>query len=60
MRTREFRQYSRRLRVKVNGDPSVENETSYEVFDNLIFSINDAECDIQEVVINRVQRIGRG
>ena len=56
----ELEQYGRRLCVRIEGIPPVENETSDEVLDKVISLMGEAECDIPEVVIDRAHRIGKG
>ena len=56
----ELEQYGRRLCVRIEGIPPVENETSDEVLDKVISLMGEAECDILEVVIDRAHRMGKG
>ena len=56
----ELEHYGRRLCVRIDGIPLVENETSDEVLDKVMSLMEEAECDILEVVIDRAHRIGKG
>ena len=56
----ELEQYWRRLCLRVDGIPSVENETSDEVLGKVMSLMQKAECDIPEVVIDRVHIIDKG
>ena len=46
--------------VRIEGVPSAENETSDEVLDKVVSLMEEAECDIPEVAIDRGHRIGKG
>ena len=55
----ELELYGRRLCLR-DGIPSpVENETSDEALDKVMSLMQEAECDIPEVVIDRTHRIGK-
>ena len=56
----EVEQYGRSLCVRVDGIPSLENETSDEVIDKFKSLMQEAECDIPQVVIDRAHGIGKG
>ena len=53
----DLEQYGRRLFVRIEGISSVENETSGEVLDKVMSLMQEAECVIPEVVIDRAHRI---
>ena len=53
---KELEQYGRRLCVRIEGITSVENETSEEVLDKVMSLMEEAECDIPEIVIDRAHR----
>ena len=53
-------QYGRRLCVRADGVPTVDNETSHEVLDKVKSFIKETSCDIPDVVIDRAHRIGKG
>ena len=55
----ELEQYGRRLCIRV-GVPTTDNETSEEVLKKVKPLINEAECDIPHVAIDRAHRIGNG
>ena len=56
----ELEQYGRRLCIRVEGGPTNDNETSEEVLKKVQSLINEAECDIPYVAIDRAHRIGNG
>ena len=56
----ELGQYGRRLCIRVEGVPTTDNETSEKVSKKVQPLINEAECDIPVVAIDRVHRIGNG
>ena len=56
----ELEQYGRRLCVRIDGVPTVDNETSDEVLDKVKSLIKETSCDIPDVVIDRAHRIGKG
>ena len=56
----ELEQYGRSLCVRVDGIPSLENETSDEVLDKVKSLMQEAECDIPQVVIDRAHSMGKG
>ena len=53
---KELEQYGRRLCVRIEGITSVENETSEEVLHKVMSLMEEAECDIPEIVIDRAHR----
>ena len=53
----ELEQYRRRCCVRIEGIPLVENETSDEVLGKVMSLMDEAECDIPEVVIDRAHRM---
>ena len=57
---RQLEQYGRQLCIKVEGVPITDNDTSEEVLKKVQSLINEAECDIPDVAINRAHRIGNG
>ena len=56
----ELEQYYRRLCVKNDSVPTVDNETSDEVLDKVKSLIKETSCDIPDVVIDRAHRTGKG
>ena len=56
----ELEQYGRRLCLRVEGVPSVENEISDDVLDEVKSSITESGCETPEVVAGRAHRIGKG
>ena len=56
----ELEQYGRRLCVRIDGVPTVDNETSDEVLDKVKSLIKESSCDIPDVVIDRADRIEKG
>ena len=57
---KELEQYGRRLCVRIDGIPTIDNETSDEVLDKVKSLIKETSCDIPDVVIGRAHRIGKG
>ena len=55
----ELEQYGRRLCVRIDGVPTVDNETLDEVLDKVKSLINKTSCDIPDVVIDRAHQIGK-
>ena len=55
---KELEQYGRLLCIRVEGIPTTVNETSKEVLKKVQSLINEAECDIPDVAIDRAHRIG--
>ena len=53
------KQYGRRLCLRIEGVPSVENESSY-VLDKVKSLIMEYGCEIPDVVIDRAHRLGKG
>ena len=45
--------------LRIDGVPTVDNQTSDEVLDKVKSLINETSCDIPDVVIDRVNRIGK-
>ena len=56
----ELEQYGRRLCIRVEDVPTTGNETWEEVLKKVESLINEAECDIPDVAIDRARRIGNG
>ena len=56
----ELEQYGRRLCIRIDGVPTVDNETSNEVLDKVKCLIKENSYDISDVVIGRAHRIGKG
>ena len=57
---KSWKSISRRLCVRIDGVPTVDNETSDEVLDKLKSLMKETSCDIPEIVIDRARRIGKG
>ena len=57
---KELEQYGRRLCIRVEGVATTDNETSEKALKKVKSLINEAECDIPDVAIDRAQRIGNG
>ena len=55
----EFEKCGKRLCVRTDGFPKVDNETSDEVLDRVKSLIKETSCDISDVVIDRAHRIGK-
>ena len=58
-KNKELEQHGRRLCLRI-GVQSAENETSDDVLDKVKSLITEFGCEIPDVVIDRVQRIGKG
>ena len=56
----ELEQYGRRCCLRIEGVPSVENESSDDVLGKVKSLITESGCEIPDVVIDRAHRIGRG
>ena len=56
----ELQQYGRRLCLRKEGVPSVENKSSDDDLDQVKSLITESECEIPDVVIDRAHRIGKG
>ena len=56
----ELDQYGRRCYLRIEGVPSVENESSDDVLGKVKSLITESGCEIPDVVIDRAHRIGRG
>ena len=56
----ELERYGRRLRVRIDGVPAVDNENSNMVLDKVKSLIKETSCDIPDVVTERAHRIGKG
>ena len=50
----ELEQYGRRLCVRIDAVPTVDNETSNEVLDKVKSLIKETCCDIPDVAIDRL------
>ena len=59
-RYEELEQYGRRLCIRVEGAPTTDNKTSEKVLKKVQSLINEAECNIPDVAIDRAHRIGNG
>ena len=57
---KSWKSISRRLCVRIDCGPTVDNETSDEVLDKLKSLMKETSCDIPEIVIDRARRIGKG
>ena len=55
----ELEQYGRRLCVRTDDFPTVDNETSDKVLVKVKTLIIETSCDIPDVVIDRAHRIGK-
>ena len=56
----ELEQYGGRLCIRVETLPTTDNETSEEILKKVKSLINEAECDISDVAIDRAYRIRNG
>ena len=56
----ELERYGRRLGVRIDGVPAVDNENSNMVLDKVKSLIKETSCDIPDVVTERADRIGKG
>ena len=56
----ELKQYGRRLCIRIDGVPTVENKTSDEVLEKVKSLIKETSCDIPDVALDRAHRIGKG
>ena len=56
----ELQQYGRTLYIRVEGVPTTDNETSEEVLKKVQSLMNESECDIPDVAIDRAHRIPNG
>ena len=56
----ELQQCGRRCCLRIEGVPSVENESSDDVLGKVKSLIMEFGCEIPDVVIDRAHRIGRG
>ena len=56
----KLEQYGRRLCLRIEGVPSVENESSDDVLGKVKSLITESGCEIPVVIIDRVHRIGKG
>ena len=59
-RNEVLEQYDRRLCLRIEDVPSVENESSDDVLDKVKPLITESGCEIPDVVIGRAHRIGKG
>ena len=55
----ELERYGRRIYIRIDGVPTVDNETSDEMLDKAKSLIKETSCDIPDVVIDRAHRIGQ-
>ena len=55
----DLEQYGKRLCVRTDGVPSIENEISNDVFENVKGLIEESKSEIPEVAIDRAHRIGK-
>ena len=58
-RNDELKQYGRRLCLRIEGVPTVENESLDNVLDKGKSLITKSGCEIPDVVIERAHRIGK-
>ena len=56
----ELEQHGRRCCLKIEGVPSVENQSSGDVLGKVKTLITESGCEILDVVIHRAHRIDRG
>ena len=56
----ELEQYGRRLCIRIDGVPTVDNEILDQVLDKVKSLIKETSCDISDVVIDRADRVGKG
>ena len=59
-KTEELEQYGRRCCLRIEGVPSVENESLDDVLGTAKSLITESGCEIPNVVIDRAHQIGRG
>ena len=57
---KEFEQYGRSLCVRIDNNPTVDNETSDEVLNKMKSLIKESSCNIPDVVNDRTHRIREG
>ena len=55
----ELEQYGRRCCLRIDGVPSVENETSDDILGKVKSLITESGCEIPVVVIDRAHRIDK-
>ena len=55
----EFEQYGRRLCVRINGVPTIDNENSDKVL-KVKFLFKETICDILDLALDRSQQVGKG
>ena len=55
----ELEQYGRRLRIRMDGVPGTENETSNDILQNVKSIIEESSSEIPDVTIDRAHRIGK-
>ena len=55
----ELEQYGRRLCIRIDGVPMVENETSNDVLQNVKSFIEESSSEIPDAAIDRAHRIGK-
>ena len=56
----ELEQYGRRCCLRIEGVPSLENESSDDVLGKVKSLITESGCKIPDVAIDKAHRIGRG
>ena len=54
----ELEQYGRRLCVRIDGIPAVENENSDEVLDMMTSLIKETSCYIPDIITDRAHQTG--
>ena len=55
----KLEQYGRRLCIRIDGVPMVENETSNDILQNVKSIIDESSSEIQDVAIGKAHRIGK-
>ena len=56
---KEFEQYGRRLCVRINGVPTIDNENLDKVL-KVKFLFKETICAILDVALDRSQQVGKG
>ena len=56
----ELKQYGRRMCLRIEDVPSVENKSPDDVLDKMKSLITESGCEIPDVVIDRAHQVGKG
>ena len=56
----ELEQYGRRMCLRIEDVPSVENESPDDVLDKVKSLITESGCEIPDMVIDKAHQIGKG